>query len=47
MIIISIHVSLPIPPLAFIFFLICVEFAQVDVFQGTEIFEKILELKET
>jgi hypothetical protein len=32
MIILSVMVSLPIPPLAFIFFSICVQFAQMDIF---------------
>lgn len=47
MIIISVVVSLPVPPLAFIFFQICLEFAQMDVFQGTDFFDSILDLKET
>jgi hypothetical protein len=47
MIIISINVNVPIPPLAFLFLLLLLEFAKMDIFQGTPIFKSLFDFKET
>jgi hypothetical protein len=47
MILISVIVDVPIPPIAYIYFLICLEFANMDIYQGATTLEAMINFKET
>ena len=47
MIIISVKVAIPLPPLTFVFFLVFIEFATMDIFKGTEFLDSIFDFKKT